>query len=285
MAGDYDDISVTGGSPTVAPPAPQASANPYADISVTGLTSKGLLNATLTQAVTQSPPEIAKQRQAAATLGVPPAVVRAMPDLQQQAKIKAIDNNTQDTPALRRAYTVPEFAALGHEDHGVLATIERVLKYSVGAPTGPAGTGPSALEDVFNSLKSGAAKIAEPLYMAGSLVPQALDKLLPGNSTALSDAYFKHLVTPLEDAQNAGVLPADAPFERKAVSAVGSLAAMIASAYAMAGSPYRQPWALPCRRFRRCWATPSPTAQRRWPCPPWGMPLPPAAVSTRPPAT
>ena len=110
--------------------APQAPASPYADLmrqEVEHDQQRRAAAATLT--VDTNPDEAAKHRRTASFLGVPPAAVTAAPaDADRQAKIKTLEQDTAAAPTLRQRYTDKDFAALAHDDSGVLAGIERVVR-------------------------------------------------------------------------------------------------------------------------------------------------------------
>lgn len=110
--------------------APQAPASPYADLMRQEVQrDQQRRAAAATLAVDTNPDEAAKQRRTAGFLGVAPAVVSAAPaDAERQARIKTLEQDTAAAPTLRQRYTDKDFAALAHDDSGVLAGIERVVR-------------------------------------------------------------------------------------------------------------------------------------------------------------
>lgn len=207
------------------------------------------LRANLAQSVGTNSAQYAKQRADGQTLGVAPAVVAAQPTLEQQAQVQRIDQATQAAPALRQAYTDADFAKLAHADHGTLAAIEHALLYTVGAlpaETMPDGTRvseyqqASAAGDLFRMAHVGLNKMASAVDMPIAAFPVARDKivsLMTGKDTTESqDAYFDYTQRD-PDAYNQSVaIPGSAPFERKAVGAVGELVPTLMAAMLTGGA-------------------------------------------------
>jgi hypothetical protein len=207
------------------------------------------LRANLTQAVGTNPSQYAKQRQDGQVLGVPPAVVAAQPSLEQQAQVQRIDQSTQGAPALRAAYGDSDFAKLAHADHGTLARIEHALLYTVGAlPSETLDDGtrvseldqPSAAGDAYRAARIGLNKMASALWFPAAAFPVARDKiesLATGKETTENQDAFFDLTQRDPGAYNRSVaVPGAAPFERKAVSAVGELVPTLIAAMATGGA-------------------------------------------------
>ena len=89
-----------------------------------------LYKATTVPALSTNPDVYAKQKQDAAVLNVPTAVVQTLPqDSARQVQLKALDDNTAKAPVLRQKYTNADFAKLAHDDSQSLSIIERSLNY------------------------------------------------------------------------------------------------------------------------------------------------------------
>lgn len=127
-----------------------------------------------------NPDTIAKSRQTASALGVPPAVVEAAPeDAQRQAEVQRIDRDTATTPVLRQRYTDTDFMKLARDDSGVLAGVESALrkfgsaavdvgKYVASAPDAPGGGVLSDVARAARAIASGAPKAGAGLYGAAA---------------------------------------------------------------------------------------------------------------------
>ena len=129
-------------------------------------------------AVGANPDEVAKQKKIAEQLGAPLPAVEAIPDQAElMVKLKKIDGDTVNAPALRRKFTDADFARLAHDDSGPLAAIESSLSYltsihgrglfpRISAGIWEAGSGMSgAVRGAFE----GAATLIDPLV--GTILP------------------------------------------------------------------------------------------------------------------
>lgn len=132
--------------------APAAPASPYADLMRAEVQQDAArLNGTATLSVGSNPDEVARIRQAGAYVGVPPGVAQAAPaDIERQAKIKRLDDDTAAAPTLRQRYTDKDFAALAHDDSGTLSGIERVVR---GMMQRPGSRKPVAIDPVMSSVQ------------------------------------------------------------------------------------------------------------------------------------
>lgn len=150
----------------------------------TGIAAAG----TLTSGV--NPDEAARMRSTAQFLGVPPAVVEAMPqDAERQARIRRIDTDTATAPALRQRYTDADFMKLASDDSGVLAGVESVLrnlgraavdvgKYAVSAPGAPGGGLMTDVAKAARAVASGVPQAGAGLYGAVAGVAGFTDQLV-----------------------------------------------------------------------------------------------------------
>jgi hypothetical protein len=104
-----------------------AAANPYLDAMQREQEEKQrMLRGSLAQSVTTAPAAYGAQRQAAQSLGYPPAVGAAVPAVIDQAKVRKVEQDIAQSPVLQKRYrTDADFARLAHEDSGVLAAIEQ----------------------------------------------------------------------------------------------------------------------------------------------------------------
>lgn len=221
-------------------------ANPYLDL-LQGERQQAdtALRANLTSAVGVNPEQFAKAKRTADYLGYPIAAVQAMPQVEQQAQVQQITQGLQGAPALQRAYSNADFAKLAHDDHSTLASIEHALLYAVGGQNSGVGDAPeyggaSLAGDAARSLGSFAARVAKVPYAAIGAAPVLYDKaasLVTGHDTSsASDWYFENTLKPLDDYLAKAAQPADAPFARKAVSAVGELVGTLGTIYATGGA-------------------------------------------------
>ena len=220
--------------PGMGTPAPAAApANPYLDMLQQDDQAEQLrLRASTSLGVQANPAAVAKQKRAADILGYPLAAVQAQPALEQQAQVQAIDDATRGAPVTRQAFTDADFAKLAHPDAGVLATLESWLKYAVSAPDSQNG---GAATDLARSITRNVNKLgAQGNELLGALAVGA-DKLM-GTGDQYQSWWFNHMVDPGLKLAKAQELPKDAPLYRKAVDSVGTLAQMVAAAYATGGA-------------------------------------------------
>jgi hypothetical protein len=119
--------------------------------------------AQLTSAVAVNPDTYNTQRKAAESLGLPPLAAQSIPNITQQAQAQKIQRDVAGNPVLQKAYSSEDFAKLGHDDSGVLATVGQFF----------VDTGGSAKAGVFNASKGAAG-----VFRAGlELVAPVLDPL------------------------------------------------------------------------------------------------------------
>jgi hypothetical protein len=110
-----------------------AAANPYSHLIQGELDASqqrvAQFKATTSLAIEANPDQVARTRQQAATLGIPPAAAEALPeDTRRQAALKQIEDDTADAPALRRKFSDQDFARLAHDDSFSLSQIEKGLR-------------------------------------------------------------------------------------------------------------------------------------------------------------
>jgi len=129
-------------------------ANPYLDMMQAERDGQeARFRASATQALGVDPDAAARARRVAGYLGTTPPTVQALPvDAERAAKLKALSDNTAQTPTLRSRYTDADFAALAHDDSGPLSAIESAVRWLVSAPgaargglAGDAGTAGNVL--------------------------------------------------------------------------------------------------------------------------------------------
>lgn len=87
------------------------------------------LRASRTLAEGTSPDQVGRERQAARTLGLPPQIGPALPELEGQAEARRIERLTSDTPTLHRQYTDIDFMMLARDDAQTLSNIERLVRW------------------------------------------------------------------------------------------------------------------------------------------------------------
>ena len=88
-----------------------------------------------TLAVGSNPDQVAKQKRIAEAIGKPLAAVHALPDESERlAKIKRLEQATENAPALRKAFTDADFAKLAHDDAENLSAIERSFLGNITEP-------------------------------------------------------------------------------------------------------------------------------------------------------
>jgi len=210
--------------------APQPTSNPYMDLIPQADDQQVKLRASLSQGVQANPAEVVKQRQAADSLGVPPAAVQALPSLQNAARVQQIDDATRTAPATRQAFTDQEFAALAHPDADRLAKIENVIKYTFGATNDGSSLVGDVLHDTASGLGSTFNTLGKNASLAVGAVPTIYDKaasVLSGKTdTSAQDWWFSHFVQPLAD--NQAALDPGQGFGHRALHAVGGLAGTLA---------------------------------------------------------
>ena len=94
------------------------------------------LRANLTLNAKGSPDAAADPADTAAVLGVNPMAAQALPSLGQAAKVKAIDDVTQQAPVTRAAMADPQFAQLAHDDVPNLVAHEQLAQQATTTPRG-----------------------------------------------------------------------------------------------------------------------------------------------------
>ena len=156
MANEYLD-ALNGGSTGAAP------ANPYLDtLESQERAGTAALRGTLTGAVGANPDAVAQKRRVAEYLGYPPAAVEALPQLEQQARVRQIEDATAGAPVTRRRFTDADFAKLAHDDAPALAGIETAIASAARYVMGADGRGglPQDLKiGIYNQGQRGAAGV------------------------------------------------------------------------------------------------------------------------------
>jgi len=112
-----------------------ASGNPYLDdLREAEDARKRLLSASTTLALDTNPDQYAAARKSAQQLGYPVAVATAIPDeVQREARIRTVQQDSAASPTLQRKYTDADFARLAHDDSGVLSQLGAAARYLVSA--------------------------------------------------------------------------------------------------------------------------------------------------------
>jgi hypothetical protein len=91
--------------------------------------SDARFQASATQAVNINADQAAASKRVAGYLGVPTAVVEGAPeDAQRRAQLQKLNDDTADSPALRRMYGNADWAKLAHDDSGPLSAIEKGVR-------------------------------------------------------------------------------------------------------------------------------------------------------------
>lgn len=125
MTNEYLDLLKS--APIATGAAPAAEPNEYLDLlQGEAQRKRAALAGNLTQAVGVDPDKFNAQRRVAGYLGYPVAAVQALPDLTQQAKVKQVQADAADHPALAQRYNDADFARLAHDDSsslGLFATL------------------------------------------------------------------------------------------------------------------------------------------------------------------
>lgn len=116
-----------------APTAPQG--NPYTAL-LDGVeqAQKQRTAASTTLAVDTNPDQYAAARKSAQQMGYPVAVAEALPaEVQREARIRTVQQDSAGSPTLQRKYTDADFARLAHDDSGVLSQLGAAARYLVSA--------------------------------------------------------------------------------------------------------------------------------------------------------
>lgn len=161
-----------------------AAANPYLDMMQAERDGQeAAFRASATQALGVDPDAAARARRVAGYLGTTTPAVQALPaDAERAAKLKALSDNTAQTPTLRSRYTDADFAALAHDDSGPLSAIESAVRWLVSAPgaargglAGDAGTAGNVLRAAVPGFAGKAyGALAAPFGLADQAI-QAMD--------------------------------------------------------------------------------------------------------------
>ncbi len=110
--------------------APMAPTNPYlGELQSVEDARRQQMAATAARAITVNPDKYATQKRVASYLGYPVAAVEALPaQTEREAKVKEIQQNTADSPALQQRFTDEDFARLAHDDTGLLSVLSNSFK-------------------------------------------------------------------------------------------------------------------------------------------------------------
>ncbi|MFV0602025.1 MAG: hypothetical protein ACK5NE_09460 [Brachymonas sp.] len=134
---DYSENQLSLGSSAEEPlgptPAAEANDNPvFAELMAQARQAKAARLGQLTLAVKVQPEAYGAKRRVAQYLGYPTAVVEALPELEEQAKIQKIEEATNGAPVLKRAYSREDFAKLAHDDVENMGALERTFTGTLG---------------------------------------------------------------------------------------------------------------------------------------------------------
>jgi hypothetical protein len=166
--------------------------NPYLDkLAVDADEQNTRMRGTLNATVDSNPEKEALSRRVAGYLGTTPPVVQALPkEADRAAKVKEIETNTVNAPALRRMYSDADFAKLAHDDSGVLSKLERTLKFLVSAP-GEKHTLMGALGGGLAAANTGAAGLFRGGFeLAAPVLDPLVGKILPQNPLRVGADWF-----------------------------------------------------------------------------------------------
>lgn len=171
------------------------------------------LRGNLSGTINVNPDQFATKKRVAEYLGYPTPVVEAQPGLETQAKIQQVDQATQGAPVLRQKYTDADFAKLAHDDSGVLATIESVVKYLVSAPRtertlmGDIGAGVQRANRGAAGAFQAAAELAAPIFDLPILPENPLRRMARSMAAtgAESERKAKELSPPTNDIVAGGI--------------------------------------------------------------------------------
>lgn len=191
MPNDYLSL-VQSGSP--------AAANPYLDMMQAERDDQEMrFRASATQALGVDPDATARARRVAGYLGTTPPAVQALPaDAERAAKLKALSDNTAQTPTLRSRYTDADFAALAHDDSAPLAMLETAISKAARYITSADPNGAGLIKDVaaapfiFSAGVSGLARAGFDVLAQG-VQPLVDARILPENPAGRAAAGFGQL--------------------------------------------------------------------------------------------
>ena len=191
MPNDYLSL-VRAGSP--------AAANPYLDMMQAERDDQEMrFRASATQALGVDPDATARARRVAGYLGTTPPAVQALPaDAERAAKLKALSDNTAQTPTLRSRYTDADFAALAHDDSAPLAMLETAISKAARYITSADPNGAGLIKDVaaapfiFSAGVSGLARAGFDVLAQG-VQPLVDARILPENPAGRAAAGFGQL--------------------------------------------------------------------------------------------
>lgn len=138
-----------------------------------------------------NPDKAAEEKKQAQFLGAPEAFVRDNPeDSARAAKLKTLNENTQDAPVLRDKYTNADFARLAHDDSGVLSSIEKGFNYLFSKDgqglVYDVGAGVVDLNSGLAGLFRGGAEVTQKgIGLTANLTDMIPGKILPQNPLRL----------------------------------------------------------------------------------------------------
>lgn len=177
-----------------------AAANPYLDMMQAERDDQEMrFRASATQALGADPDATARARRVAGYLGTTPPAVQALPaDAERAAKLKALSDNTAQTPTLRSRYTDADFAALAHDDSAPLAMLETAISKAARYVTSADPKGAGLIKDVaaapfiFSAGVSGLARAGFDVLAQG-MQPLVDASILPENPAGRAASGFGEL--------------------------------------------------------------------------------------------
>jgi hypothetical protein len=175
MPNDYLRLIDTPTGASVATGAVPESSNPYmATLDRDEEMRRARFRASVGTALDANPDEVARQRRVAQILGRPPAVVEALPEeASRAARMRMLESETMDAPALRRQMIDEGFARVAHDDVESLSKIERglrAMRTSARSMARFVGDIPAAIYGIGETVTKTAAPLFDPL--AGTILPE-----------------------------------------------------------------------------------------------------------------
>lgn len=163
--------------------------------------------ATISDAADTNPDQYAVRKRTAGYLGYPVAAVDATPEQSnREATMKRIDTDTANAPVLRRKYGQADFAALAHDESGLLSQIESHIagatRFVIGANAGGPTLFGQLVKGGVNDLSKGAAGAFRALF---DVVAPVLDPLetvtsIGGNPLRrIAEGFAERARTPVFD--------------------------------------------------------------------------------------
>lgn len=179
-----------------------------------------MLRGSVLRALPSNPDQYAKARQLASKTGLHPDIVeRNLPEVERSVKLNEYDELLRTSPQLAEHLRDPDFAKLSHDDTHTLSLIEQIQ--------GTARAPFALVQRLGGSFGKAASSVNTLLGALPTVYDKAASVLTGKTSTEASDWWFRTMVEPLVNRQDAFELPRDATLPEKVAGATGDMLGML----------------------------------------------------------